>query len=358
MFAATAPVPLGSDDHRSRLLPVCMGAIALSLVAFSALVVQGAAVAALCLVCLVGTAILALWTRHRIQATEARLQAAVEEREALDRANSDLRRFAFAVAHDLRAPLVSTKGMLTIAKEVANAGDLGDVIRLLDRASNNAQRMDGVISGILDLATGEADRSDTVDLDEVLTHSLDDLCPALMERGFDVRRDEPLGLVRGDERHIQRVFDNLVGNAVKYVRPPLPGQAPILAVRATRLRRSVRVTISDNGPGIPPDRRQEVLEGHFDPSGDSANNRQHGFRPVSGANLGLGLPLAKLAIEDCGGSLAIRTSPMGGTEFVLDFQADPCVIPDQTPSTLTQAPSSATRKDHSSYLSRTMLTTG
>lgn len=346
---------MGPVDIRSRSLQVCTGALATSLVALAALRMEGAAIPIVGLCCLIGAGAAALWAHRRVRESEVRLQAAVRDGEALDRANSDLRRFAFAVAHDLRAPLVSTKGMLDMAKEVATSGELEEVIQLLDRATNTAQRMDGVISGILDMATGEGSpESNLVDLSEVLNNSLEDLSPALDELGFEVRCDDPLGLVEGDPRYIQQVFDNLIGNAVKYVRPTVPGQTPVLAVRATRLRRSIRISIADNGPGIPQGRRAAVLSG----LASASNGPDRTLQPVSGANLGLGLPLAKMAMEECGGTLAIQTSPMGGTEFVLDFEADPCVIPDQAPSTLPKALPKAVLADHSCYSSRTILTTG
>jgi signal transduction histidine kinase len=363
LIAAAAAAPPGAADQRSHLLPLCTGAFAISFSLVAALLAFDAVATAAAVAVLTVALLAALWSRQRIRETRAQLERAVQEGEALNRANSELRRFAFAVAHDLRAPLVSTKGMLNIAKEVASAGELGDVIRLLDRASHTAQRMDGVITGILDLAIGDSEgashpRSDLVDLNLVLANSLEDMGPALEERGFDVRRDEDLGLVRGDARHVQQVFDNLVGNAVKYVRPTVPGQAPVLAIRATRLRRSVRIAISDNGPGIPHARRAGLLQGTQESPSAASSALQGSPKPVSGANLGLGLPLTKMAVEECGGTLAIQTSPMGGTEFVLDFVADPCVIPDSIPSTLPEAVPSAVLADHSCFSSRTMLTTG
>ena len=235
------------------------------------------------------------------------------------------------------------------------AGEPDEVIHLLERASNTAQRMDGVISGILAMATGEEPAvSRLVDLSDVLSNSLDDVSDALEELGFHVQCDEPLGLVKGDPRHIQRVFDNLIGNAVKYVRPPLVDQAPVLAVRATRLRRSIQITFADNGPGIPRGQHETLLSSRGPQSRVTAGSRRGALPPFSGADLGLGLPQAKMAMEACGGSLAIRTSSMGGTEFVLDFEADPCVILEQAHKTPTQpAP-----VDHVSYSSRTIQTTG
>lgn len=358
-LSATATRPSASVNFRSRSLLLCTGALALSLIVLATLLPLGAVALAIGACCMVSATSAALWAHRRILESESRLLAAVQEGEALDRANSDLRRFAFAVAHDLRAPLVSTKGMLNMAKEVASSGELKDVIQLLDRATSTAQRMDGVITGILDMATGDnSGESRLVNLSDVLANSLDDLSPALEELGFDVRCDDPLGLVEGDLRYIQQVFDNLIGNAVKYVRPSILGLAPVLAVRATRLASCVRITIADNGPGIPYGQRDAVLRGVKDPSGVSSDGQMRAIEPVSGANLGLGLPLARLAMEECGGTLAIQTSPMGGTEFVLDFQADPCVIPDQVPATLPASLPQAVVADHPFYSSRTILTTG
>lgn len=352
--------PLSSADRCSRSLLVCTGAIALSYIGLTGLIFGNPALPALGLICLAGAATAVYCARRRIQESEERLRVAVQESQELESANADLRRFAMCVAHDLRAPLVSTKGMLDMAKETASEGELGDLIRLLDRATNTAHRMDGIISGILDMSIGaESQESELVDLNEVLANSLEDLQPSMNELGFELRYDDALGLVRGGARSVQQVFDNLVGNAVKYVRPTRLGQVPTLTISATRLRHSIQVSLSDNGPGIPESRREELLAGVTQqPTVQASPSQLSMVPPASGANLGLGLPLAKRAMEQCGGSLAIRTSPMGGTEFILEFRADPCVIPNQVPKSLPPSLTTAVQLSHPYSSSRTMLTTG
>ncbi|WP_419190711.1 sensor histidine kinase [Saltatorellus ferox] len=299
------------------------------------------------------------WMLQSVAAAEARLQAALARSQGLDRANAELRRFAQTVAHDLRAPLVSASGYLEMARENARSGEVQGVMQLLDRASETARRMDGLISGLLELASGdEVDLDAPIDLDRVAQNALNDLAPALERSGVEVHCAEPLGTVLGDARYVQQAFDNVLGNALKYGRPTDGYTTPMLEIRAERLASTVRISIADNGPGIPAQKRQALLQGA------TAAVRQpklifgDGHRPLTGANAGLGLGLVSQAMKECGGSLSIQTSALGGAEFVLEFRADPCVQHSQIPASLPDSLPRRMLADHASCSSRMTLITG
>jgi hypothetical protein len=86
-------------------------------------------------------------------------------------------------------------------------------------------------------------------------------------------------------------------------------------------------------------------------------------RPPTGANAGLGLRLVSQALKECGGSLSIRTSALGGAAFILEFRSEPCAQPSPLPAapipaTLSESLPRRILADHASFSSRMTLITG
>lgn len=98
---------------------------------------------------------------------------------------------------------------------------------------------------------------------------------------------------------ISSVFDNLVGNAVLHNDTP----APVVEIRAEREADSVRVTVADDGPGVPQDEREQV------------------FDRDTGDNHGLGLYIVRTLVEEYGGTVQIEASDLGGAAFVVTLPA-------------------------------------
>ncbi|MEM8713617.1 MAG: HAMP domain-containing sensor histidine kinase, partial [Planctomycetota bacterium] len=274
--------------------------------------------------------------------------------------------------------LVTTTGFLNMAKESVEIGELDELLGLLDRAEAAAERMDGLISGILDLATDAKETvQEPIELDAAVDDALENLHDAISGKGIEIRRDAPIGVALGDRRYVAQVFDNLLGNALKYGQPTDPRARPIIEIRAELRGEVLRVSVGDNGPGIAPDEMGAVLARAADAE-QGALTRRAGAPPTTGGNIGLGLGLVRQAMNECGGTLSLRSSSLGGAEFVLDFQLAPCAIA-PTPTTSqaplpaqhsrrsaasepqTRIPERLTREllsSHSCSSSRMMLTTG
>lgn len=171
---------------------------------------------------------------------------------ALERSNEELERFAYAAAHDLKAPLVRIEMALAAAPTVSGPGP-----DLIDIARRGAARMRQLIEDLLTFAAvGQtAGAPGEVDLDAILTEVLSDLGPALSAGGIRVERS-PLPLVTGHRGLLGQLLQNLVGNAVKFARV---GDQPLLWVGAQTDDEGTTITVIDNGIGIAPDRRDEVF---------------------------------------------------------------------------------------------------
>lgn len=235
--------------------------------------------------------------RLRGRQLEQSLVELTRTQDELTRSNELLSLFAGQVSHDLRSPLTAILANTELlADEPAVTGD--PVVAELVGATHQAgQRMAGMISTILDYArSGAVLRPTEVALDEVLSHVLDDLAPAIGRRSAVVRR-EPLPQVVGDATQLYAVLLNLVSNAVKFTPPD---RAPEVAVTAARGDGEWRVAVTDNGRGIPVTGRDTVFVLHA--RGDSS---------VEGS--GIGLATARRAVEAHGGRIGIDDAPGGGT---------------------------------------------
>ncbi|MCB9741475.1 MAG: HAMP domain-containing histidine kinase [Alphaproteobacteria bacterium] len=177
---------------------------------------------------------------------------------------------------------------------------------LLSRMQRTMRRMDGLMADLLDyadLGTAEG-RAEPVHVGAALDCALEDLKPQLRASGAVVQRG-PLPKAWGWPRLVEQVLFNLVSNAIKY-----RGEAPpIIEVRGEqRGDGMVEVRVSDQGPGIPPDKAEEVFTmfTRLEPEG-----------PIPGT--GIGLALCRRAVEAMGGQIHAdrRAGPGAVIRFTL-----------------------------------------
>jgi len=244
--------------------------------------------------------------RHLSEAN-AMLECRIQERtERLAEANIELRAFAHTVAHDLRAPLRNVEGYTDalLEDETPRLSEQGR--RFLARIGEAAQRMDRLITDLLaysQLSRAEL-RLQTVDLDRVVALAIADVETAIADRRARITVTSPLPMVSGNEAILVQVFENLIGNAVKFV---APGVVPEIRIHGHEDGDMAHVWIADNGIGIPPEQRDRVF-GVFE--------RLHGEEAYPGT--GIGLAIVRKGMERMGGSVTVEPAP-AGTVFRLSF---------------------------------------
>ncbi len=243
-------------------------------------------------------AVLEVVAQRVVDVLELRLRSRQLElsQAELSRSNELLTLFAGQVSHDLRSPLTAILANTELlASEPAVVADPA-VSELVTATYDAGRRMAGLIDTILGYARvgSEIERS-VVRLDEVLDHVLDDLGPVLTQRSARIARD-PLPEVVGDPTLLYTVLQNLVANAVKFTPAD---RTPEVQVAATRQSDGWRVTVTDNGRGIPPADRDQVFALHA-----------RGDRSVQGS--GIGLATARRAVEAHGGRIGVDDAPTGG----------------------------------------------
>lgn len=244
---------------------------------------------------------------HRLaDAEQAREQRARELEEAI----KDLESFSYSVSHDLRAPLRAIDGFIGILQEdyAASLDDEGR--RLFGVVSDSAKKMEELIDDIL--AVSRAGRLELEPLEIDMSRLVDEVWAALSEqhpaRSIRFARSDLPGAIC-DPRAIRQVWQNLLGNAVKFTRGRDPA---VIEVSAERLDGSVRYSVKDNGAGFDPAYGNKLF-GLF--------LRLHGVDEFEGT--GVGLAIVKRFVERHHGRVAATGAVGAGATFSFSLPTDP-----------------------------------
>ncbi len=232
--------------------------------------------------------------RRRVEAalrkSEEQLQALTVE---LQRSNRELQHFASVASHDLQEPLrkISAFGDRLIRKY----GDTlpADGQDYLARMKNAVGRMSGLIEDLLTYSrvTTRAKPFEPLDLNVVVSEVLGDLETRIQQTGGTVEVG-PLPTIEADPMQIRQVFQNLIGNALKFSREGVP---PVVKVNAeivnTDQGERCRTVVSDNGIGFDPQYAERIFR---------VFERLHGREQYEGT--GMGLAIVKKIAERHGGT--------------------------------------------------------
>ena len=274
-----------------------------------------------------------------LQVALDRERQAVEELTALDRTKSD---FVSAVSHELRTPLASVLGYAEMLEDGA-AGALTDrQLELVSRVDRNGRRLLSLIEDLLLNSRIEAGRLELeprrCDLSDVVASAWTSVATVTSQR--DLVRDidvspRPLW-VEGDPGALERMVTNLLSNAVKFT--PDGGRVSLVAHPDDRDPRTVCLTVSDSGMGIPPADHERVFARFFRSS--AANERA-----IQGS--GLGLSIVRAIAEGHGGSVSVDSAPGAGSTFTVTL---PVTGPTSRPVPVSARPAtpraSRTYRDH------------
>jgi two-component system OmpR family sensor kinase len=230
-------------------------------------------------------------------------QARGETQAALDRQ----RQFVADASHELRTPLTSILANLELlASELE-----GEDAEIAGSALRSSRRMRRLVADLLLLARADAGRKarrEPVNAGAVVREAAGEAAPLARGQGLTVDVQPGASLVveaPGDELH--RLVLNLIQNAL--VHTP-PGTA--VDVRARREAGDVMIEVSDEGPGVPEDMREQIFDRFVRGDGDRAR---------SGSGSGLGLAIVRAVAESLGGSVALDSGEAGGARFTVRIPA-------------------------------------
>lgn len=229
---------------------------------------------------------------------EARGRHFEVQTQELARSNADLEQFAYLASHDLQAPLRSLKNYCDLFSERAGAALNDDGRRLIDLSRQSVLRMQRMVADLLEFSRLGRDNVPPrpVALDACLDVALADLGPELARRRGTLERT-PLPTVQGREAQLTRLFQNLVSNALKYCEAE-----PRVRVSAELADGVCTVSVTDNGIGIPEEKREAVF-GLFE--------RLHAWEKFEGS--GIGLAACRKIVEHHRGRIWLEPASPHGT---------------------------------------------
>jgi signal transduction histidine kinase len=228
-------------------------------------------------------------------------QSLAQKVEELARSNRDLEQFAYVASHDLQEPLRMVAAYTQLLGE-RYRGKLDDQAdKYINYAVDGATRMQSLIQDLL--AFSRVGRQETelksTNCDEVVRHALTDLQAAITESGAVINR-EHLPTLMANPMQLKQVFQNLIGNALKF-RGTAP---PVIQISAERQGLDWLFSIADNGIGISPEHAESVF---------IIFNRLHTRTEYPGN--GIGLAICKKIIERHGGKISVQPGKTEGTIF-------------------------------------------
>lgn len=232
----------------------------------------------------------------------------------IEQAFEQLRRFTADASHELRTPLAAIRSIGEVALEHdATPAEYRDVVGSMLEEVN---RLTGLVEGLLTLSRAEAGqfviRPSVFPLKELM-QEVGDLLEVLVEEkrlDFQVQGDET-GCVKADRLYLRQAVVNLLHNAVKFS----PAEGSIVARIERRENSTVVLSISDTGPGIPRMHAEKVFERFY---------RVEESRGGENKGAGLGLSIAKWAVQANHGEIGLDSSSQGGCTFWIRLPAVPC----------------------------------
>lgn len=221
--------------------------------------------------------------------------------------------FISNVSHELRTPLTCIKGYAeTLLEGAMNDPQL--CTRWLTIISDEAQRLERLINDLLDLSMIETKqvqmRFKQVDISKVIQDTITVLHPYAQKQNvkMEVYIPRDLPLVNADEDRLRQVLTNLVDNAIKYSR-----EGGKVKIKVNRNEGEIRVTVIDNGVGIPENELNRIFERFYRVG--KGRGAKHGGR-------GLGLAIAKHIVEAHGGTIVARSNLGKGSRFIFTIPTE------------------------------------
>jgi signal transduction histidine kinase len=245
--------------------------------------------------------------RRLNETSESRLQQlAVEikgKNDDLEKTNTELDRFLYSTSHDLRSPLASIKGLISVARyDTADKKIHGYFDMVIDRVN----RLEHFIKDIIDYSKNSRTevRHEPIDFNALLNEVVESLRYVDNAGSIQFRNDVKVDhTISADKGRLSVVLTNLMANAIKY--HDLRKECPWIQVKVSNSGGTVKLRVSDNGTGISEEHQGKIFEMFY-----------RGTAQSNGS--GLGLYIVKQAVEKMQGTIKVQSAVGQGTEFSIE----------------------------------------
>jgi PAS domain S-box-containing protein len=236
-------------------------------------------------------------TRHKATADELGRKS-----EELARSNLELQQFAYVASHDLQEPLRAISGFTELLEKRYKGHIDEKADKYIHFIVDGTRQMDQIIHDLLAYSRVQtrAQEFGLTDTNKALDQALSNLHSSIQARGAVITQD-PLPQIHADSTQITLVFQNLIGNALKFQKP---GTTPRIHISAGRENDVWRFSVTDNGIGIEPRFADRIF---------MIFQRLHAKGEYEGT--GIGLAICKRVVERHGGAIAVESEPGAGSTF-------------------------------------------
>jgi light-regulated signal transduction histidine kinase (bacteriophytochrome) len=225
----------------------------------------------------------------------------------LEESNQALREFASIASHDLQEPLRKVRMFGELLKKRYESALGAEGKDYLFRMTSATERMQSLLKALLDYArvTSRAQPFVEVGLNGVVQDGLTDLEARIQETGGKVEIG-PLPTFQADPTQMHQLFQNLIGNALKFHKE---SEKPLVTVSSQRSNGLYRITVADNGIGFDEQHTERIF---------APFQRLHG-KMSSYEGTGMGLAICKKIVERHGGKITAMSTPGKGSTFIIDL---------------------------------------
>ena len=232
---------------------------------------------------------------------QASLDTQTRYAQELTRSNAELEQFSYVASHDLQAPLSTIAGYAQLLEKRCHNQLDAQGNKFIRNIVNSCGRMQALIDDLLEYSrVGRSDKPfDVIDCNLVFEDACANLQLAIRQDRASVTRGD-LPRVRGDSFQLLQLFQNLIGNAIKY----RSSEAPMVRVSASRQGDSWVFSVQDNGIGIAEEYHPRIFQ---------LFQRLHSEKQYSGT--GIGLAICQRIVDRHGGRLWVESEPNRGSTF-------------------------------------------
>ncbi len=245
-------------------------------------------------------------------------QEELEERIGeLDRSNKDLEQFAYIASHDLQEPLRKIRAFGDRLASKYSQILTGDGTLYLERMESAAERMQRMIDDLLTFSRVSRPKESftKTDLEQVVTDVLSDLEILIEKKNATVKMENDLPSIEAIPSQMRQLFQNIIGNALKFTREGVP---PVVSISAEKpspdeisklstevsSRKFVKISVSDNGIGFDEKYKERIF---------TLFQRLHSRAEYEGT--GIGLSVCKKIVEFHNGLISVHSVPGEGSTF-------------------------------------------
>ena len=231
----------------------------------------------------------------------------VQKTEGLEKSNAELREFSYRISHDLRAPIISSIGLVDVTKQFLDQGNTEPAQEALEHIDVSMHRMESLVEDIINLTKMKQIDIDKehVNLVSLTTKIIEKIGHMPNFEKIKIHKDIALeDTISVKKMYLEQTMENLISNSVKYFDPDKPKS--YIEIKARKENSLIKINIRDNGIGIPEDYREQMFE------------MFKRFHPKVSFGSGLGLYLVSQNVKQLDGKISYIPHE-DGSEFVIEI---------------------------------------